>query len=103
MSLDMTERSAMGTRISDMSIFRYMDLGFPTSSASNHVREVVCECCGLSEDCTDAYVQRTKARLFGKWFCGLCSEAVNEESYKTQRIRNILSEEALYAHMEILE
>ncbi|KAK6131863.1 hypothetical protein DH2020_034386 [Rehmannia glutinosa] len=59
------------------------------------------ECCGLSEDCTRGYIRLTRARFYGKWVCGLCSEAVNEESYKLGGIRNIVREEALNAHMNV--
>ncbi|CAA0821077.1 Protein of unknown function (DUF1677 [Striga hermonthica] len=85
-------------------IFKYMDLRFPTqnhSTSSFDVRSVECECCGLSEDCTGAYIRLTRVRFYGNWVCGLCSEAINEESYKLGGIRNIVREEALNAHMKV--
>lgn len=101
LSLDMFQRSG-GERVSDRGIFRYMDLRFPTA-ASNHneINEVECECCGLSEDCTVDYIRHTRARFYGKWVCGLCSEAVNEESSKMGGVRNIVREDALHAHMKV--
>ncbi|KAL2482756.1 uncharacterized protein Fot_44200 [Forsythia ovata] len=102
LSLDMVHRAGVSDRTHDKGIFKYMDLRFPTHSAAlNDVREVECECCGMSEECTGAYIRCTRARFYGKWICGLCSEAVNEESYKIGGVRNIIHEEALHAHMEI--
>ncbi|KAL3824561.1 hypothetical protein ACJIZ3_020590 [Penstemon smallii] len=99
LSLDMFQRTGHS---SEKGIFKYMDLRFPSqSAASSDVNEVVCECCGMSENCTGAYIQRTKARFYGKWVCGLCSEAVNEEAYKLGGLRNIVREEALLAHMNV--
>lgn len=102
LSLDMFQKSG-DHRVSERGIFKYMDLRFPNhqSAASNDINEVECECCGLSEDCTGAYILRTRARFYGKWVCGLCSEAINEESNKLGGIRNIVQEEALHAHMNV--
>lgn len=89
-------------RASERGIFKYMDLRFPTQiSASNDINEVECDCCGLSEDCSRAYILRTRARFYGKWVCGLCSEAVDEESNKLGGVRSIVREEALHAHMKV--
>ncbi|KAL1552290.1 hypothetical protein AAHA92_13104 [Salvia divinorum] len=52
-----------------------------------------CECCGLTEECTEAYVKRVRERYSGRWICGLCAEAVKEEMVR------IGSEEALDRHM----
>ncbi|KAH6779304.1 hypothetical protein C2S52_010541 [Perilla frutescens var. hirtella] len=97
LSLDMVPKT--GDRISERGIFRYMDLRFPTVSVAvaNDVNTVECECCGLSEDCTAAYIRLTRARFYGKWVCGLCSEAVNEEAKKLGCVRK----EALHAHMKV--
>lgn len=99
LSLDMFQRRG-GDR-DERSVFRYMDLRSPTQTSANDINEVQCECCGLSEDCTGAYIRSTRARFYGKWVCGLCSEAVNEESYKLGGIRNIVREEAVDAHMKV--
>ncbi|XP_051131222.1 uncharacterized protein LOC127251534 [Andrographis paniculata] len=91
-------------KLPERSIFNYMDLiRFPNhlTAASTEVNEIECECCGLSEDCTGAYIRGTRARFYGKWVCGLCSEAVCEESYKLGGIRDIVQEEALHAHMSV--
>ncbi|KAG6469446.1 hypothetical protein ZIOFF_074163 [Zingiber officinale] len=48
----------------------------PEGAATESVR---CECCGLSEDCTPAYIRRIKEIFDGKWICDLCSEAVEEQ------------------------
>ncbi|CAI9787397.1 unnamed protein product [Fraxinus pennsylvanica] len=103
LSLDMFQRAGVSDRTHERSVFKYLDLRFPTQTASSNdvIREVKCECCGMSEDCTIAYIQCTRARFYGKWVCGLCSEAINEESYKIGGVRNIIHEEALLAHIEI--
>ncbi|XP_010534948.1 PREDICTED: uncharacterized protein LOC104810372 [Tarenaya hassleriana] len=36
-----------------------------------------CECCGLTEEYTTAYIDNVRTIYAGKWICGLCSEAVN--------------------------
>ncbi|XP_020091197.1 uncharacterized protein LOC109712183 [Ananas comosus] len=38
-----------------------------------------CECCGLTEECTPAYISRVRERHLGRWICGLCAEAVKDE------------------------
>ncbi|GFS41703.1 hypothetical protein Acr_00g0075900 [Actinidia rufa] len=101
LSLDIFKREA-SDKPSDMGISKYMDLRVPFQpGGANDVKKVECECCGLTEDCTGAYIWRTRARFYGKWVCGLCSEAVTEESYKLGRVHNIICEEALDVHMEI--
>ncbi|KAK1375897.1 putative Glycosyltransferase QUASIMODO1 [Heracleum sosnowskyi] len=60
------------------------------------VEYVKCDCCGLTEECTLAYIQRIRERYQGKWICGLCAEAVKYE----MRIMNTEEEdEALNQHM----
>jgi hypothetical protein len=41
-----------------------------------------CECCGMSEECTPAYIAAVRRRFSGRWVCGLCAEAVAEEAAK---------------------
>ncbi|THG09004.1 hypothetical protein TEA_026909 [Camellia sinensis var. sinensis] len=85
-----------------MGISKHMDLRIPFQlSSTNDIKEVECECCGISEDCTRAYIQHIRARFYGKWVCGLCSEVIIEESYKLGRVHNLVHEEALHSHMEI--
>lgn len=56
-----------------------------------------CECCGLTEECTAAYVAEVRARYGGRWICGLCEEAVEEEICRSARL--ISTEEALQRQM----
>lgn len=58
---------------------------------------VKCECCGLNEECTPAYIERIKERFQGKWICGLCSEAVKDEIVRCDRL--VSTEEALNRHI----
>ncbi|GLT66279.1 hypothetical protein SLA2020_386500 [Shorea laevis] len=61
----------------------------------SEVEDAKCECCGMSEECTPAYIERIRSKFLGKWICGLCAEAVKEEMEKNGG--NI--EEALSTHM----
>ncbi|KAJ9550651.1 hypothetical protein OSB04_014696 [Centaurea solstitialis] len=54
---------------------------------------VKCECCGLTEECTAAYIAAVRESNQGRWICGLCTEAVKEEMERS------CSEEALDRHM----
>ncbi|KAG9157062.1 hypothetical protein Leryth_009103 [Lithospermum erythrorhizon] len=56
-----------------------------------------CECCGLTEECTEAYVSRVHQRHGGRWVCGLCGEAVKDEIARNGK--KIGYEEALSLHM----
>lgn len=56
-----------------------------------------CECCGLTEECTLAYIQTIRERYQGKWICGLCAEAVKDEMIRCERLIN--TEEALTRHL----
>ncbi|KAL2614005.1 hypothetical protein R1flu_025697 [Riccia fluitans] len=55
-----------------------------------------CECCGVTEECTSAYVARVRAVFCDRYVCGLCAEAVKEER---GRLPSASMEEALHAHM----
>ncbi|XP_078431353.1 uncharacterized protein LOC144703134 [Wolffia australiana] len=75
-------------------------LDFSKSTADDSIDEVVnakCDSCGMSEECTPAYVRRVRDRFYGKWICGLCSEAVKEEAEK----KGVGLEEAVGAHMNV--
>ncbi|XP_057466838.1 uncharacterized protein LOC130756360 [Actinidia eriantha] len=81
--------------ISDMSLEMSKeanDLHLPSIS---EIEDAKCECCGMSEECTPEYVSIVRAKFSGKMICGLCSEAVKEESEKNGGKR----EEALSEHM----
>ncbi|WMV34664.1 hypothetical protein MTR67_028049 [Solanum verrucosum] len=70
----------------------------PVKAKMNEVELVKCECCGLTEDCTAAYIGRVKERNEGRWICGLCAEAVKDEIMRSSE-RRIGREEALNRHM----
>ena len=61
--------------------------------AQNEVQFIKCECCGLTEECTLAYIERIRQGYMGKWVCGLCSEAVKNEVIRSEKL--ISTEEAL--------
>ncbi|KAK8930752.1 hypothetical protein KSP39_PZI016489 [Platanthera zijinensis] len=56
-----------------------------------------CECCGLLEECTPAYIVRVRDRYYGRWICGLCAEAVKDEIVRAGG--RITGEEALARHL----
>ncbi|KAH6774164.1 DUF1677 family protein [Perilla frutescens var. hirtella] len=56
-----------------------------------------CECCGLTEECTEEYIKRVRDRFSGRWICGLCAEAVKDEVVRSEK--RIGKEEALNQHM----
>ncbi|KAF8670505.1 hypothetical protein HU200_050524 [Digitaria exilis] len=70
--------------------------GDPRDAAAE-VEEARCECCGISEECTVAYIVSVRRRFSGRWVCGLCAEAVAEEAGKNGGDR----EAALAAHMAV--
>ncbi|CAN6207502.1 unnamed protein product [Urochloa humidicola] len=61
------------------------------------VEEAKCECCGMSEEYTPAYISGVRRRFAGRWVCGLCAEAVTEEAEKS----GATVEDALKAHMGV--
>lgn len=67
------------------------------SSGQMEVEFAKCYCCGLTEECTPAYIARIRERYHGRWICGLCSEAVKDEIYRSERL--IGMDEALTRHM----
>nr|GMD45857.1 uncharacterized protein LOC109189306 [Ipomoea batatas] len=71
----------------------------PTAAKMNEVMFAKCECCGLTEECTEAYVAKVRERNQGRWICGLCAEAVKDEMARSSSERRIGSEEALNRHM----
>ncbi|MED6193797.1 hypothetical protein PIB30_022711 [Stylosanthes scabra] len=64
------------------------------SAASIVVEFAICDCCGLTEECTPGYIERIRERYHGKWVCGLCGEAVKDEI-----VRSESTEEAMTKHM----
>ncbi|WOL12390.1 hypothetical protein Cni_G21156 [Canna indica] len=65
--------------------------------AISEVEDARCECCGMSEECTPEYIRRVRDKFAGKWICGLCSEAVKEETAKNGGRKK----EALEAHVSM--
>lgn len=65
--------------------------------AQNEVEFAICDCCGLTEECTPAYIERIRERYQGKWVCGLCAEAVKDEIVRSKRL--VSTEEAMTKHM----
>uniref|UniRef100_A0A0E0CIC0 DUF1677 family protein n=1 Tax=Oryza meridionalis TaxID=40149 RepID=A0A0E0CIC0_9ORYZ len=70
----------------------------PAAEEQQVVEEAECECCGMSEECTAAYVGAVRRRFSGRWVCGLCAEAVAEEAGKKKGGER---EAALAAHMAV--
>ncbi|KAJ6824061.1 uncharacterized protein M6B38_129575 [Iris pallida] len=64
---------------------------------TDQVEFAKCDCCGLTEECTPAYIARIRGRYEGRWICGLCSEAVEEEILRSDG--PITTGEALGRHM----
>ncbi|KAM1265413.1 hypothetical protein ACFX2J_035110 [Malus domestica] len=63
--------------------------------------EVKCYCCGLTEECTPAYVATVKERHQDRWSCGLCAEAIKDENSRSSR--KISTEEAMKRHVSFCE
>ncbi|KAE8658091.1 leucine-rich repeat receptor-like protein kinase [Hibiscus syriacus] len=61
----------------------------------SEVEDANCECCGMSEECTPEYINQVRDKFSGKLVCGLCAEAISEETQKNGGKR----EEALNEHM----
>ncbi|KAI3407295.1 uncharacterized protein J3R85_021116 [Psidium guajava] len=66
-------------------------------TAQIDVESAICDCCGLTEECTPAYIGRIRERYHGKWICGLCAEAIKDEIVRTERL--VSTEEAMTRHM----
>ena len=69
----------------------------PCTGSVPEVEDMVCECCGMSEECTPAYITAVRHQFSGRWVCGLCAEAVAEEASKSDRGL----EAALVMHMAV--
>ncbi|XP_042460319.1 uncharacterized protein LOC122046048 [Zingiber officinale] len=80
------------------------DKSWPGGGEAETRTEVIsaaCACCGLTEDCTPEYVESVRERFGGRWVCGLCGEAVEDEIGRAGRW--ISTEEALSRHMSFSE
>ncbi|KAF7817342.1 uncharacterized protein G2W53_031311 [Senna tora] len=75
--------------------------GREKTSSGNEAGEVVsavkCYCCGLTEECTVEYIGVVRERYKGRWICGLCAEAVKDESMRSKR--DISTDEAMRRHI----
>ncbi|XP_062087833.1 uncharacterized protein LOC133794557 [Humulus lupulus] len=86
-----------------------MVISAPESQASAAAKLVVqteiefakCDCCGLIEECTPAYIERIRERFHGHWICGLCSEAIKYEIVRSKRL--LSTEEAMAKHMNFFK
>ncbi|MED6209838.1 hypothetical protein PIB30_058568 [Stylosanthes scabra] len=70
------------------------------------VSAVKCCCCGLVEECTQAYITRVKERYGGRWICGLCGEAVKDERLRSKnKSESIMMtmDEAIRSHMKFCQ
>ncbi|KAK2353306.1 hypothetical protein P8452_73935 [Trifolium repens] len=88
------------TMISDPMIISTQETQSSSTStlvSQNEVEFAICECCGLTEECTPAYIERIRERYQGKWVCGLCGEAVKDEILRSERL--VSTEEAMTKHM----
>lgn len=64
------------------------------------IEMVKCECCGLKEECTQEYITQVRSKFHGQWLCGLCGEAVTDETTRPGRKKNIIGmDDAVKAHM----
>ncbi|KAF6146613.1 hypothetical protein GIB67_008899 [Kingdonia uniflora] len=68
-----------------------------TPSSQPELEFALCDCCGLTEECTQAYISSIRERYQGQWVCGLCAEAVKDEIVRSGRL--ISTEEGLSRHM----
>ncbi|XP_020981722.1 uncharacterized protein LOC107495538 [Arachis duranensis] len=72
------------------------------------VSAVKCCCCGLVEECTEAYITRVKERYVGRWICGLCGEAVKDERLRSRNKSEdesimMTMDEAIRSHMKFCQ
>ncbi|CAH8378856.1 unnamed protein product [Eruca vesicaria subsp. sativa] len=76
------ETKSLQRTLSDISLnFHREEKGL---GAITEVEKAKCECCGMKEECTKEYIENVREKFFGKWICGLCSEAVKEEKEKNE-------------------
>ncbi|XP_031473590.1 uncharacterized protein LOC116246045 [Nymphaea colorata] len=64
----------------------------------SEVEKAACECCGMSEDFTPQYIKNVREKYCGRWICGLCAVAVDEE---VGRLGKDAIHEALNSHMAV--
>ncbi|CAN6456680.1 unnamed protein product [Victoria cruziana] len=64
----------------------------------SEVEKATCECCGMCEDFTPQYIKNVKEKYCGRWICGLCAVAVDEQ---VGRLGKDAIQEALNSHMAV--
>lgn len=94
--------SGLQRTISDISMELGKELAITSEATKQGVlppisetEDARCECCGMSEEYTQEYIDKMRDRFLGKWICGLCAEAVEGEVEKHGGSK----EAALNAHM----
>ena len=70
-------------------------------NVQSEVELAECDCCGLTEECTPAYIAHVREKFEGRWLCGLCSEAVKDETVRSKE--DITTSEALDRYMKFCE
>lgn len=93
MSAVVTEAMMINPSVNNSSTTESSHAATSKLAIQTDVELIKCDCCGLTEECTAAYITMICQRYQGKWICGLCAEAVNYE----MRFLNI--EDALIQHM----
>ncbi|KAK1367975.1 putative Aldehyde dehydrogenase 7B4 [Heracleum sosnowskyi] len=68
---------------------------------SGEIKLVKCECCKLTEECTEEYMARVREWYQGHWICGLCIEAVKDELERSEH--QLTTEDALNRHSSFYE
>ncbi|KAJ6698263.1 hypothetical protein OIU79_011730 [Salix purpurea] len=56
---------------------------------------------GCGKECTPAYISRVRERYGGRWICGLCAEAVKDETCRAKT--DISTDEALKQHTKFCQ
>ncbi|KAJ4767975.1 DUF1677 family protein (DUF1677) [Rhynchospora pubera] len=69
-----------------------------STTESRQIKQINCDCCGMSEECTHGFISGVRKIFCGKWVCGICSEAVKEI---VKRQPNMTMEEALESHISV--
>ncbi|PRQ28067.1 hypothetical protein RchiOBHm_Chr6g0312041 [Rosa chinensis] len=72
-----------------------------SAAGADEVEMVTCHCCGLEEECTPGYIAREREKHHGRWICGLCTTAIEEDGMKLQR--KITADEAIRRHVKFYE
>ncbi|KAK9946187.1 hypothetical protein M0R45_011662 [Rubus argutus] len=65
------------------------------------VETVTCHCCGLKEECTPGYIARVREKHQGRWICGLCAMAIEDDRLRSQK--KISADEAIKRHIKFYE